>query len=240
MGIAAIPYFKETLADLSKDPFARLDFGHFFNLEKFANQFTKGIHFKKLRDIVTMIETGQAVERRDYSSTESDYIHIVPRDIKNGILHIEEPIYLNSEKGEELSKYRLTNNDVLIAISSNCGDSVVFISPSPKKSYTISHYVVRVKVNSESYNPDFLVYYLNHPKIKTYFRAIEAGKLQQNLSKVYLRNFPVIDLPLVEQTKAAKALGEKREEISKKQAEIEALREESTKIVWDAIDGHPK
>jgi restriction endonuclease S subunit len=97
-----------------------------------------------------------------------------------------------------------------------------------------------VKVKPEIYDPDFLVYHLNHPKIKTYFRAIEAGKLQQNLSKVYLRNFPVIDLPLIEQTKVSKALKEKRDEISKKQAEIEALGKESTKIVWDAIDSHPK
>jgi type I restriction enzyme, S subunit len=235
MGIEPIVYFKKTLLDLSRDPFARLDFDYFYNMEKFGNQFRKDVKFKKLRDIVTLIETGQAVERTDYAATESDYIHIVPRDIKNGILDIREPIYLNSEKGEDLLNYRLVEGDILVAISSNCGDSAFFVPPVSDKHYSISHYVLRLKVNPKLYDADFLVYYLNHPRIKIFFRAIEAGKLQQNLSKVYLRNFPIIDLPLEEQKTIALSLRAKTKEIRLKQTEIENLRKESTDLVWGAI-----
>ncbi len=236
MGIKPIKYFKKNIVDLSADPFARCDFHHYFNAEKFVQQFPKNMKFKRLRDIVTLIETGQSVEREDYSITESDYIHLVPRDIKKGNLDIRDPIYLNPERGEELKDFRLIQDDILIAISSNCGDSALFSPPESDKHYTISHYVLRVRVDHKVYNPDFLVYYLNHPKIKTYFRAIEAGKLQQNLSKVYIRNFPIIDLPLEDQEKTAAVLRLKRKEINFKQSEIDTLRQDSTNLIWDTIE----
>jgi restriction endonuclease S subunit len=222
--------------ELSKDYFARLDFDHFYNIERFTKQFPETVRFKKLRDVVLLIETGQSVTRKDYATSETDYVQLVPRDIKKGSLDIKDPIYLNPEKGEELSKLRLVEGDVLVAISSICGESAVFHSAYVKrKHYTLSHYIVRLKVNPKVYDPDFLSYYFNHPKIRYFFRAIEVGKLQQNLSKVYLRNFPVIDLPLEQQKITASTLREKRDEIAARQTEIAKLRKESTDLVWNTI-----
>ncbi len=235
MGINNLPYYKKTLSDFSKDAFARMDFGFYFYSDNFIAQFPKGTKFKKLRDIVTLLETGAAVERTDYANTESDFIHLVPRDIKNGSLDVRDPIYLNSQKGEELESYRLMEGDILIAISSNCGDTAFFMPPVAGKNYTISHYIVRVQVNSDLYDPDFLVYYLNHPRIKTYFRAIEAGKLQQNLSKVYIRNFPIIDIPIKEQLKITPNLKSNMSLIATKKQQIEDLKEASTNLIWDAV-----
>src|SRR5688572_13822706 len=124
--LADIIYFKTTLIDLAIDPFARLDFDYFYNMEKFEAQFKKGPKFKTLRDIVTVMETRKPVKRTDYSQYETDYIHLVPRDIKNGELSVREPIYLTPEKGEELKNFRLDTDDILISISSNVGDSIIF------------------------------------------------------------------------------------------------------------------
>lgn len=234
--LAEISYFKCDLTDISKDPFARLDFDNFYNMKKFNEQFEKNIKFKKLRDVITLIETGQSIERTDYSSYETEYVHIVPRDIKGSILDIRDPIYLNSDKGEELSPYRLDKDDILIAISSNVGDSVIFSPPMANTNYTISHYIVRLKIDKDEYDKDFLVYYLNHPKIKTYFRGIETGKTQQNLSKVYLRNLPIIDIPVTEQRSLVKNLKNKHEKIIGKQVEIQSIQNESTQLIWDTIN----
>jgi len=235
MGLGTISCFKLSLLEISEDPFARLDYDYFANLDAFKRQFSKSFKFKKLRDAVTTIETGEPVDRTDYALAETEYVHIVPRDIKGGVLDITDPIYLKPEKGDRLSEFKLVENDVLIAISSNCGDSAVFVSPSLDTQYTISHYMVRVKVNPKLYDPHFLAYYLNHPKIKTYFRAIEAGKTQQNLSKVYLRNFPVVDLPLEDQQSLVKTISARFEQVSAKLREIKTLEDESKQLIWNSV-----
>jgi len=230
-----ITFLKCDLNKLAIDPFARLDFKHHYYIKKFYEQFNSTTKFKKLRDITTLIETGKSIEKSDYSEGESEYVHIVPRDVQDGILKIKNPIYLNSEKGEELADYRIDENDVLLVISSNVGDSVIFSSPDSNTNYTISHYMIRLKINDEEYNRDFLVHYLNHPNFKSYFRAVETGKTQQNLSKVYIRNLPIIDISKDDQETIVKEINRKCDELLKHQQEIQRINSESEKYIWENV-----
>ena len=83
------------------------------------------------------------------------------------------------------------DEDIVIAISANCGSAFYFESVVEDVQLTLSHYLAKFKVDTFKLNPRLLVYYLNSKPIKNYFRATETGKTQKNLSKTYLKNLPI-------------------------------------------------
>ena len=218
------------ISDLSKDFFARIDYDYFRNMELFRES-TKSIKFKKLKEIITFIETGKPIEQKDYADSETGYIHLAPRDIKGNEIEIREPIYLTGEKGEELSEYKLNQGNILLVISSNVGDTVIF-NLNNNIQYTISHYIIRLEINKEEYSPSFLVNYLNHPITKLFFRATETGKTQQNLSKAYIFNLPIPDISKDKQEEIMKELNPKIKRKKELKNEIIKLDEDSNSILW--------
>jgi DNA-binding transcriptional regulator GbsR (MarR family) len=74
------------------------------------------------------------------------------------------------------------------------------------------------------------VYYLNSKAIWKYFRVCETGKTKKNISKVYIRNLPIL-LDLDKQEEMLKKITRIEESISKIRSELkiyEMLREDIT------------
>lgn len=179
--------FKTKLSDLKSDQYLRCDtdFIEFNKSVGTANRF--------LKNYVSNFETGKPITKADYSENgePTEFIHLVVRNIKKGVLNLEDPIYITEEKGEALSKFKIENNDIVVAISANCGSAFLFEQVIEDCQLTLSHYLSKFKVNPESINQRLLVYYLNSETIQKYFRATETGKTQKNLSKTYLRELPI-------------------------------------------------
>lgn len=180
--------FKTKLSTLNQDQYLRCDFDYI--------QFNKSIRKKDrfLKDYVKNIETGQPITKEDYSENgePTEYIHLVVRNIKNGGLNLDNPIFINEDKGEKLKSFKIEKGDIIIAISANCGASFYFEDVITEYQLTLSHYLAKFKVNDELINPRLLVYYLNSQTMQKYFRATETGKTQKNLSKTYLRELPIL------------------------------------------------
>lgn len=121
-----------------------------------------------------------------------DYVHLVVRNIKYGKLYFHNPIFINDEKGEVLEPYKIKKGDIVIAISANCGYSFYYEGNLPNTQLTLSHYLAKITIDETTLNPQLLVHYLNSETIKKYFRATETGKTQKNLSKVYIRELPIL------------------------------------------------
>ncbi len=179
--------FKSKLSTLNQDQYLRFDIDHI----EFNKTIRKRDRF--LKDYVKSIETGQPISKEDYSENgdPTEYIHLVVRNIKNGELSLENPIFINEEKGEKLKSFKIEKGDIIIAISANCGATFYFDEITTEYQLTLSHYLAKFKVNEELINPKLLVYYLNSSTLKKYFKATETGKTQKNLSKTYLRELPI-------------------------------------------------
>lgn len=179
--------FKTKLSELKSDQYLRCDTDYI----DFNKTVGKTNHY--LKNYVLNFETGKPISKADYSENDepTEYVHLVVRNIKNGILNIEDPIYINEEKGISLSEFKIEINDIIVAISANCGAAFLFENLVENIQLTLSHYLAKFKVDSEKLNPRLLVYYLNSKTMQKYFRATETGKTQKNLSKTYLRELPI-------------------------------------------------
>jgi type I restriction enzyme, S subunit len=206
--------FKAKLSELKSDQYLRCD-TDYIDFNK-----TVGKTNRFLKNYVPIFDTGKPITKADYSENgdPTEYIHLVVRNIKNGVLNLEDPIYINEDKGVSLSEYKIEVGDIVVAISANCGSAFYFESIVEDLQLTLSHYLAKFKVDSEKINPRLLVYYLNSKTIQKYFRATETGKTQKNLSKTYLRELPIF-LPF-EIEKQNKLLGE----IQPLEAEISELK----------------
>lgn len=208
-------WFNTSLFELTNDPYIRFDVDY-INISK---TFKKIGSMKPLKDYITFIETGKSIKREDYSDDDvSDYAHIVVRNIKDGKLRLTDLVYMNEEKGEALSGFRIEKGDILIAISSNVGASCIIDKEFDDIQLTLSHYIVRIRVDEKKLNPKLLVHYLNSDLMKNYFRSVETGKTQKNLSKTYINILPVF-LPL-----DIKAQDDLVEKIIPLEAEINQLK----------------
>jgi len=183
-----VKWFKTGLITLNQDQYLRFDIDYI----DFNKTIRKRDRF--LKDYVKNIETGQPITKEDYSDNDesTDYIHLVVRNIKNGELSLENPIFISEDKGEKLKEFKIEKGDIIIAISANCGASFYFEDVTTDFQLTLSHYLAKFKVNEELINPRLLVYYLNSQTMQKYFRATETGKTQKNLSKTYLRELPIL------------------------------------------------
>lgn len=173
------------LGGINKDYFLRSDFDY-FEIKASLNIDNS----KKLKSYLTFIESGKPISIDDYQD-ESDNIHIVVRNIVDGKFEDKSPIYITDEKAEELKAFRLVKDDIVMAISSNCGLSFYY-NGKDDRNLTLSHYLVRFRVNQELINPIYLNYYINSRLLKRYFRSVETGKTLKNLSKYYIKEMPVI------------------------------------------------
>lgn len=172
--------------ELSKDFFLRSDFDYFeiknkLNLDRVP----------KLKKYLTFLETGKPITPEDYSEDETDNVHIVVRNIADGEFKENNLIFISDDKAEELEKYRIQENDIVIAISSNCGYSFYY-DGKDKRNLTLSHYLARFRIDQLFINPIFLNYYINSRIMKQYFRSVETGKTLKNLSKYYIKQLPVL------------------------------------------------
>lgn len=184
-----VKYFKMNFSNIKQDQYNRID----FDFIEYKNSLsTDNIHF--LKNYVSNFVTGQPITKNDYSEDgkQTEYIHLVVRNIKNGELDFTDPIYIKEEKGISLSSFKIEIGDIIVAISANCGASFYFENLVEDIQFTLSHYLAKFKVDSKIINPRFLVYYLNCKTIQNYFRATETGKTQKNLSKTYLRELPIL------------------------------------------------
>ncbi len=186
MGIKVTSY---NLSDLAGDPFLRMDFDYL----EITKELNVTREIPRLKKFIALLETGHPITKEDYYlDGNTEYIHVVVRNIKDGELQLSNPIYINEDKGEELGKYKLNRDEIVIAISASCGSSFIYDGLKEDVQLTLSHYLAKLIVDEKRINPKLLVYYLNSGVMQKYFKSAETGKTQKNLSKNYIRELPIL------------------------------------------------
>lgn len=169
----------------------------------------------KLRNYITFLESGKSIKSSDYEN-DTENIHVTVRNIVEGELNIENAIFITDEKADKLAEYRLEKDDVIIAISSNCGQAFVY-NGEQNYNLTLSHYLCRVRVKKLLLDERYLILFMKSKMVRDYYRSVETGKTIKNLAQYYVKEMPVVIPSLSEQ----KALIKKVEPI---QNEIKDLR----------------
>ena len=182
------------LKKLLRDPFFRCDVGNTLMHQKY-----NFINCYRLAEFITFIETGKPIAREDYSQC-SDNVHLLVRNISEGKPLYDDLLYISDQKAEELTNYRIKSGDIIVAISSNCGAAFLYRGERPEN-VTLSHYLCRLNIDNSKLRSEYLVQYLNSKIMVDYFRGVETGKTQKNLSKVYIHDLPIY-LPSVEKQDA--------------------------------------
>jgi len=227
-------YQSKNLSQLSYDPFLRTDVDYYWLMDKLRSEIGRTSDtIKNLREFIIELETGKPIEKTDYADDETRYIHLVVRNIDKSKLRLIDPIYLIEEKGKELSDYSIEKDDIILAISSSVGECFIYKGDFEDIQFTLSHYLVKIKVDKSLINPYFLVYYLNTSMIKNYFRATETGKTQKNLSKEYIKKLPFPDIDVHKQNQIIEKIRPLEKEIKNYENQLKPLQNMIDRVLID-------
>jgi len=220
------------LNQLREDRFIRTDpdYFYFYDIYKKFLKENNDIEFIEINEIMDSYKSGSSIKRKDYANAPTGNIHLVPRDVKDCRMLVEEPIYLVVPKAQELKDYKCKEGDVILVLSSNVGDCFVFKQKDDIQ-YTLSHYMAKLKI--KDINPYYLVYYLNISPLRAYFRAIETGKDQKNLAQYYIFH---LKLPILEeQEEIVKEIKENLKENLENKKKIQELKDEINTLLWSEL-----
>lgn len=155
----------------------------------------KDWEYKKLGEVCTFIN-GFAFKSNKFTNEGSPIIRI--SDIQNGMVDDTNVVYFDiNSYSENLSKYKVYPNDILIAMSGGTTGKIG-INYTNKEFY-LNQRVGVFRENTSVLNHMFLFYFLKTKGTESL--VIAAGAAQPNLSTAQIKNF-VIPLPPLSEQKA--------------------------------------
>ncbi|MBF0411567.1 MAG: restriction endonuclease subunit S, partial [Desulfamplus sp.] len=132
------------------------------------------------------------------------YPYIRARDIKNGKVKIEAPVFVSEAVREKIKRYTTNKNDILITIvGANIGD--VGIVPEELDNASLSENAVRL-TNYKGIFHRYLINVLLSPYSKQIMQQASAGAAQGKLGIYKINEIPVSVPPLPIQRKIASVL----------------------------------
>lgn len=138
----------------------------------------------------------------DFSDHGHPYIRA--RDIKNGKIKIEAPVFVTDAAREKIKRYITNTNDILITIVGvNIGD--VGIVPCELNNANLTENAVKL-TNYQGVSPKYLINYLTSPHCKEIMQQSAAGAAQGKLGIYKINEIKVILPPPTIQRKIAAVL----------------------------------
>ena len=153
----------------------------------------KGWEVKKLGEVCKSVSYGTS-----NSSTENgEYKYLRMNNITySGHIDITDIKYIDVSD-DEYEKYVVRKGDILFNRTNSkdlVGKTALF---NFEEEMIIAGYIIRVRVNQDSIIPTFVVKWLNTPLMKSYFKNICKGAVNQsNINSKELKNIPISIPPL--------------------------------------------
>ena len=183
----------------------------------------KGWEVKKLGEVCESVSYGTS-----NSSTENgEYKYLRMNNITySGHIDITDIKYIDISD-DEYEKYVVRKGDILFNRTNSkdlVGKTALF---NFEEEMIIAGYIIRVRVNQDSIIPTFVVKWLNTPLMKSYFKNICKGAVNQsNINSKELKNIPISIPPLPLQRQFAskiEAIERQKELIKQSISETETL-----------------
>ncbi len=154
-------------------------------------------------DNIATIKGGKRLPKgHDFSSTESTHLYIRARDIGCGKINITEPVFIGENTFRYISRYTVSEDDIVVTIvGANIGD-VGFISIEHSGA-NLTENAAKITVNKKVCNSKFLKFILANTYTKKRFQYIASGAAQGKLGLFKIKSFDIQLPPLPIQLKIA-------------------------------------
>ena len=146
---------------------------------------------KKLDEIV-LVKSGKRLPKgHSFIIKPTNHPYIRARDIKNGKINVEAPVYINDDTFNKISKYTVSENDVVITIvGANVGD-IAIIDAKYSGANLTENAAKLIPKNNNELSPKFLKYSLFGDTQKSKFQQIAMAAAQPKLGFYKIKDFEI-------------------------------------------------
>jgi type I restriction enzyme S subunit len=146
---------------------------------------------KKLNEIV-LVKSGKRLPKgHDFILEPTSHPYIRARDIKNGKIKVESPVYINDDTFNIISRYTVSENDVVITIvGANVGDIAIIDSKYDGVNLT-ENAAKLIPKDINKLSPKFLKYSLFGDVQKSKFQQIAMAAAQPKLGFYKIKDFEI-------------------------------------------------
>ncbi|WP_452228444.1 restriction endonuclease subunit S [Lacinutrix sp. MEBiC02404] len=157
---------------------------------------------------------------------ETNHKYIRARDIKNGKINFDQPVYINEETFNIISRYIVNKGDVIITIvGANIGDTAFVTDEFDLANLTEN--AVKLISKSDKVDSLFLKYALVPDYMKYYFQTVASGAAQDKLGIYKIKKIKINLPPLKTQRKIASILSGYDDLIENNLKRIKLLEEQA-------------
>ncbi len=190
----------------------------------------KYLKLGKICDILN----GYAFKSSKYTNKGYRVIRIT--NVQKGVIVDEAPQYYSDKDMEDLKKYELFENDILMSLTGNVGR--VGIMDKSLLPAALNQRVACLRLKNQYIYYKYLFYYLNSDKFENICIENSNGIAQKNLSTVFLKDVLIPVPPLETQKKIVEVLDKAQGLIDARKEQIR-LMDELIKSVFYEMFGDP-
>jgi len=176
---------------------------------------------------IKSMHNGKNIARESYSMEETDFVYLTVNNIRPEKIVLDDAIFIVDTDGEELSRFKLENRDVILTRSGTVGVCKIFDFESGKV-FIPSGYLIVFRIDEDIIRGRFLELYLNSSFMRQYFEVFATGKTQKNIAQADVRNIPMPVLGVDQQDMIIGKVMPLLEELQKKEMEITVIRSNVT------------
>lgn len=174
----------------------------------------------KLGEICDILN-GYAFKSSKYSNKGYRVIRIT--NVQKGVIVDESPQYYSDKDMEDLKKYELFENDILMSLTGNVGR--VGIMDKSLLPAALNQRVACLRLKNQDIYYKYLFYYLNSDRFENMCIENSNGIAQKNLSTVFLKDVLIPVPPLETQKKIVKVLDKAQGLIDARKEQIRLMDE---------------
>ena len=190
----ALKWSKIDLRWIGKERNFRMDHERYLGEKKFGEFISRFDSVAPLGIYISAISNGQDVSKDSYTDTDTRILYLSVNQIAGGLFG-----KLNLADAQQLAidlrdiKLEVEPGDILITRSGTPGIAWLATREflNEWEAVVPSGYIQRLKLKSNSINPQFLVAYLNLYPVRMLTASYACGKDQYNLSQEYIRQIPI-------------------------------------------------
>lgn len=222
----AIIIEKNSVEYLTSFPPIRCD-THFKHNIKLADKFfsNEEIVWVSLGSVLDKVQNGMNLSTEFYSMEETDILYLSVSQIKEYGLISKNQNFLTEETKEVNNYFEIEENMVLITRSGTIGVALSSNHPSfnfDEMTYVASGFVITAKVRT-GYNSNVISNYINLFDVQKYLTAMASGACQKNIAQPTIKNLPIPEILLTDESGFAGLFEEYEKESLKILAEMNKL-----------------
>lgn len=157
-----------------------------------------------LNEIVSVKGGKRLPKGHDLVNEITKHKYIRARDIKDGKINFDQPVYILNQTHEKIKNYVVNTGDIILTIAGTIGE-VGLVTEEFNQS-NLTENAVKIRVDSSKVSNVYLKYYLSSKAVYDYFQLLASGAAQPKLGIYKILSTKINLPPLKTQKKIASIL----------------------------------